>query len=405
MIHGFGILLLLLLLAKNAHAHTHACADLFPFALDIGIYWASLEADQQLVWTKSCPDALAPAFDPARESDIYVHGLQPGSVRERHRFVIDDVELHPAVIAHLLLGRNVGVFQWVQFADEPLTNFIRAEGKIDATDFVGAMEYVYIDAATNETRLGDGPSVSVSQQAAEHFRAHGFQERVHLIGHSLGTQLVVYLAHKLVIETSPETRGRVDRVTMLDPVFSDSAKPYLHRNACGQDVASVLGCYMRQLLDAGVAVELYRASFINRCIFSSENNALMTNNSAAVALRLTEWGAVKDGYCWNADLLSHITPKTINRLVVQLYNQHRAVIGWYVRSGLAERVPRICIREGSGLCRPQRAAAVTALMPDSQVLMWANSDSCLMQFDDRGTRNSDPSDDLFYTEACASFNT
>lgn len=404
------MLLLLSIVALIANVSA-ICSDVFPYELDIGFYWASISLDE-VVWTKSCPDQnelpSVEIFDPERESIIYFHGLQPGSVKARHRFFIDDVELHPAVKSHLLLGRNFGVFQWVQFADEPLTNFIRAEGKIDDTEFVGGTKYVYL-THENISKVADGPDKTVSQVAFEHYRGHNFQARVHIIGHSLGSQLVVYLGHKIISapNTTDHPRPRLDRVTMLDPVFSDSAKSYLNRNLCGTDIASVLGCYMRLLLDQNVAVELYRASFINRCIFSSEDNALMTNNSAAVALRLTQWGSTKQGYCWNPNLLSHVSPESINQLIVQLYNQHRAVIEWYVRSSVSINPPRICIRDEKkpSICKVQKSPSVNALMSDDKVIKWANTDSCLFQFEDRGALNANPSDDLFYTESCSKFNT
>ncbi len=317
---------------------------------------------------------------------------------------------HAATHAYLALGYNVGVFMWTQFADEPLSNFIRAEGKINATDFVAAMNYVYIDPA-GALQISDGPRESVAQIAYTHYIAHwplfGTAPPPHLIGHSLGSQLVVYLS-ELVLTSSPE--GVVPRrVTLLDPVFSDSAKPYLLRNNCGLDVASVLGCYMGHLTTAGVAVELYRASFINRCIFSSDNNAQMVMHSAAVALKFTEWGSTNDGYCWNSDLLTHFTSKNVQHLAKQIYEQHRVVIEWYLRSGLEPSAPRICRRRtvgGKEVCDPTRTAAPSGGMADADILAWATAEpkQCFYQFLGVSTKNASPSDDLFYVDDCFAFN-
>lgn len=383
------------------------CVDVFPYALDVGIYWASVEPTGTVVWHKSCPDAIAPVFDPESESIVYFHGLQPGSVAERHRFFIDDRPLDDYVRAEILLGRNIGVFQWVQLADEPLSNFIRAEAKIKSVDYVGGTEYLYVDRDSGSTRVADGPLIPVAELAHAHFLAHwpfavnSSAGRVHIVGHSLGAQLVVHLAKHIV----DAGRGPLRRVTMLDPVFSDSAKPFYHNNPCGRDDAAVLGCYMGLILAADVAIELYRASFINRCIFSSENNAVMVNNSAAVALKLTQWGSVNDGYCWNADLLSHMTPHSVHALVTQLYNQHRAAVEWYVKSRVGGAAPRVCVRRGESACDKTRAAAVSGMMSDEDVLRWARGSNCLFQFVDKGSKNADPYDDSFFAAPCERFNT
>lgn len=404
------LLLIFLILASACFAReTGECVDVFPHALDVGIYWAHVDATDAITWHKSCPGALSSVFDPARESIVYFHGLQPGSVVERHRFFIDDHELDDYVRAERLLGRNIGVFQWVQLADEPLSNFIRAEAKIKSVDYVGGTEYLYI-APDGSAKFADGPLISVADLVRNHFRAHwpvetdpGLFGRIHIVGHSLGAQLVVHAAKRILEDGLG--RGALRRVTLLDPVFSDSAKPFFHDNACGKEDSAVLGCYMGQLLAADIAVELYRASFINRCIFSSENNAAMVNNSAAVALKLTQWGSVNDGYCWNSDLLSHVTPRSVHSLVTQLYNQHRAAVEWYVKSRLGGSAPRICVKRGAAACDKTRAPAVSGMMSDEDVLRWARGESCLFQFVDNGSKNADPVDDLFFAAPCERFNT
>jgi len=403
----FLILLILGLFLQTVLSAESECVDVFPYELDIGIYWAEVSPSGEITWQKSCIANLAPSFDPQVESIVYFHGLQPGSVSEQHRFFIDDHELDDYVRAEKMLGRNIGVFQWVQLADEPLSNFIRAEGKIQSTDYVGGTEYLYIDRASGSIKVADGPLFSVADIAHAHFRAHWPSEveagRVHIVGHSLGAQLVVHLAKKLIDDGFG--RENLRRVTMLDPVFSDSAKPFFHDNVCGREDSAVLGCYMSLLLAADIAVELYRASFINRCIFSSENNALMVNNSAAVALKFTQWGSVQDGYCWNADLLSHVSPHSVHSLVTQLYNQHRAAIEWYVKSRLGGAAPRICVKRGTSGCDKTRAPAISGMSSDEDVLRWARGESCLFQYVDKGSKNADPSDDLFYVSPCEKFNT
>ena len=388
------------------------CDSNFPFRLDVGFFWAGINASTGgIYWEKSCQKHISTLFDPQRETLIFFHGLQPGSVAMKHRFFFDDVELHPAVQAHVSLGKNVGVFQWTQFADEPITNFIRAEAKLVTSDFVSHMEYLYEDS-DGSIKVADSAYNSVVDVAFEQYLLHApFESRVHFIGHSLGTQLVVYLAHKIVQhnEEKSEVPGfvpvRLDRVTMLDPVYSDADKPYNRRNTCGNDNSSVLGCYMHLILKSGIAIDMYRATFINRCIFSSEDDALMAYNSAAVGLKLTAYGSIKSGDCRNIDLFSHLSPKELSALGSQLKNQHRDVIAWFVSSFFTDSPPKICVKNKKGICKPTEAPSVHALMSDADVLEWARSNKCLIQLDNAGTKNYDPSDDLFFVSDCQNFNT
>jgi hypothetical protein len=412
-------------------AAAQSCADVYPYELDIGFYWASIggivDDTPEIVWTKSCVGDHAFSFDATKPSVFGVHGLQSGSVAQNVRFLINDTSdsiLTAGVAAGWLsMGYNFGVFEWTQFADEPLTNFMRGEGKLNATDFLSGSEYLYVDRRTGQVAPpADGPKKSVAQYLHAHYVDHFPSSNSEVTGpriysHSLGTQLTVFFTELLITDTGSPQGQLPDRIALLDPVFSAEAKPYFTGNPCGRDTSDVLGCYMAQILSRGIAIEMYRASFINRCIFSSENNAPMVANSAAAALKFNEWGSQKDGYCWNSELLSHFNRGNINKLSNQLYNQHRSVVGWYLASFITPNPPRICIRKDNNRCDATRSLALSAAMPTADVLDWATrmvavsgnpgggAKACFYQFDEyASTRSVSPSDDLFFVDDCFRFN-
>jgi hypothetical protein len=426
MMASVGLFLLLLKIVWGS-----PCIDNYPYELDIGFYWASVngvvDGNPQIEWTKSCIGAHAHSFDPTRPSLIGVHGLQSGSVEQNVRFLVNDTNdniLAAGVAAGWLsLGYNFGAFMWTQFADEPLSNFMRAQGKINATDYLSGMEYLYVDRRTLQLKPpADGPRKSVVDYMYEHYVDHfplGETDREAgpgpwIYGHSLGSQVTVFFAEMVITNTGHVPQPILpSRIALLDPVFSGEAMPYFVGNLCGRDTSDVLGCYMQQILERGIAVELYRSSFINRCIFSSENNAPMVANSAAAALKFNEWGTQKDGYCWNSELLSHFNKGNINKLSNQLAQQHRSVVGWYLASFITPNPPRICIRKGDNRCDATRSLALSAAMPVEDVLEWSHhmvsstdkAKACFYQFDDyASTRSVTPSDDLFFVDDCFRFN-
>ena len=79
----FLILLILGLFLQTVLSAESECVDVFPYELDIGIYWAEVSPSGEITWQKSCIANLAPSFDPQVESIVYFHGLQPGSVSEQ----------------------------------------------------------------------------------------------------------------------------------------------------------------------------------------------------------------------------------------------------------------------------------------------------------------------------------
>lgn len=400
----------------------HVCMNEYPSKLDVGIYWAHLTPDRTIEWTKSCPKEgiFATSFDTSRKTVIWTHGLQPNFVSLQDRFWVED-EKTQFLVPWLMLGWNVGIFQWTQFADERLIHFERGEAKIWSPRYFADMRYKY-QLSSKKGKIGYADAsrdASVGDIFLKHYNAHADQldadAEIRLIGHSLGSQLVVRVAYM----TMELLSARVpDRVTMLDPVFSPDKKGFLRHNQCGDHIEEVLGCYAMKLHHFGTAVEYYKFSFINRCIFSSQEDSNIVRHSAFSQLQINKWGDRSLGSCYSDDLLSspgHLKDK-VEDIKEQMENQHISAVPYYALS--VAYIPHRCVLSDDGqTCSALKSQALSAGMPTQVVLDWVNDpnnvdwEHCFHQFDDK-TRNESsptmtltPEDDLFYIKKCNHVNT
>lgn len=408
------------------------CTNIYPHGLDVGIYWAHLTGAGTVEWTKSCPETgeLAHSFDPGRNTALWTHGLQPGMVERRERFWLESEDFQFAR-PWLLRGWNVGIFQWTQLADERLVNFVRAEARIWSPTYFADMRYTYLTAHGDIPRIADAPrNATVADLFLRAYNGHAALLRpdveMRLIGHSLGAQLVIRAAYMTLPHATRMQRAapmRVpDRVALLDPVYSPHMPGYLANEACGQTIEGKMGCHIDDLARAGVAIEYYRFSFINKCIFSSQANSDIIRASAFSQPRIHIWGARPLGACYSHQLLSHVRAlaSNIRDIKKQMANQHIAAVPWYALSLI--QPPRRCIytdaapanAEGTAPpseCRPIRSRALGAAMATRIVRQWAapinGTKFCFHQFASDNTDENSPTltlspvDDLFYTKACA----
>lgn len=406
-------------------AQAEKCEDLYPYELDVGIYWAKLASKGRVELVKSCPPDAIPgsAFKYGAPIALIVHGAQPqivsdGAARMGWQEGFDDLTR-----VWLRAGWNVGFFQWAQFADEPLANFERAEAKIWTSRYFKNMEYTYRDRATNETRVGEASiKENVADILVRHLLAHAGQSaegappypaEIRLIGHSLGSQLVVRVAH-LLQNMRPDLFG-VRRVAMLDPVMSPFRQAYLMKEACGMTVLDDIGCYVSALTAGNVSVEVYRSSFINRCIQSAEFDPELLAQSAYAHVKMNIWGEQSDGNCYSDKLWGDPKQfsKHVSALINQVYNQHTMIVPYYMMSLMSP--PRLCeLSSGPDgeTCEPTQSFALSAAMPTQQVLLWhdilenTGEKLCFHEWDDGDrsptapTMTIDPGDDLYYSTAC-----
>lgn len=418
----FGAALILLLISWPGQTNAaYECENVYPRSLDIGIYWANTNDEGKLEWVKACPDTgvFPYGFDSGKKTVIWVHGLQPGFVEKNERFWVETEDMQ-FLAPWVMSGWNVGIFQWTQFADERLAHFERGEAKIWSGKYFADMRYKHTNAR-GDVVISDAPrSKSVTDLFIEHYIAHAKQilpdVEVRLIGHSLGSQLVMHAAYRLYEMQTEENIEDVrlpNRIAMLDPVYSPGTKGFLGKNHCGETLGSVMGCFAALLNEHGVAVEYYRFSFINKCIFSSQENNDLVHSSAFSQPMLTAWGDHRMGSCYDEDLLSSAgkLKENIKSLGDQMHNQHIAAVPYYALS-LIHAPVRCTLVFNDTSCEPLKSLALSAAMPTEMVLHWSkpvldNSEkACFHQFDD-GARDPDaptvtvdPGDDMFFIRTC-----
>jgi len=320
------LVIALLALVLSDRAFASECKDNYPHALDVGIYWASSTSSQL---TKSCTymqdsPVISSDFDPFKPSMVFVHGAQPEIVERNYERTGMSADWYKLVQVWQTRGWNVGFFQWGQFADEPIRNFERAQAKIWSTTYFSGMEYTYSAASTKDGSVSVGEAsikYDVSQILADAIKKHGFQtygNELRLVGHSLGTQLVTRTAYLLM----KEDINVINRITLLDPVFSSLPQGFLFSAPEGMIISNVLGQYAMELARNNVATEVHASSKINSCLRSSGSNTLLMKNTAYVRWIFNKWGEQSDVSCYGEQLWgdpAHLKHNA-NAMAIQIAN-------------------------------------------------------------------------------------
>lgn len=394
------------------------CANEYPQKLDIAFYWAKFE-HTRITWSKSCDGTLSENFDPAKKTVILVHGLQPGMVKADERMASDgelDVTIHP----WLLLGYNFAIFQWTNFADEAIDDFVFAEDKIHSALGLVKMQYRVLTGkgTKNErVRLMDAQTnMNVADYFVREWELH-FSDpdietypEIRIVGHSLGTQLTVKAAH--MIHTSVDIRTKPARIALLDAVMSPRPKMYFSRSECGRTVTQNMGCMVTELTrERGVAVEYYKSSFINRCIFSSHEDVDLIEYTAYSVVTLKLWGTHPLGSCWDSNLLKHRNDMKhyLKKLSYQINMQHVYIVPYYLLSIV--QPPHVCVLNGTHCSQLGKKLSISAAMSTSAIMAYSSPDivtgdkTCFHQYQNEGTLTVTPDDDLFYMKDCKTAHT
>jgi len=439
--------LFLLVLLHSAVNAQNQCVDVFPYELDVGIYWLSMRIIPDLAadnstdiesfnginyafhWQKSCNGSIAVAFDVAKPILLITHGLQPNMVIARERLHTTP-DFEKLLIMWVLRGWNVGVFEYTQIADESIANFYRKESNIYNCNTYRHIEYKHIDPVTGELHISDVPGCpTITELYVAHYALHMAHRQqayngsappvqVHIVGHSLGGQLVINSAHTILLNPGLQ---EVTHVTALDMVMSPGRKEYIPQNIYDcYEIPELMGFLVSDLRASDTCdVDVWRGSFINKCLFSSENYARLVRNCIFVTLLLFEDGDQSIGSCFDTEMLTSPAKfvDTLKSMAVQTYNQHINTLIYYFKT--ASLPPQLCKRTEEYACRPiADEPPITAYMPQKTLhaLMINNTDKnggrlCYRQYDD-GTRtaasptmNYDPSDDLFFKLPCVTVNT
>lgn len=265
------------LATPSGDAATRPPYPVLPPELDVGVYWFGPGDRSQ----RYVPGQQNPYYDPTRPTVLHSHGWQRGAVAKGLNKSFNYKRNEPtygvdvnAADAWIAAGWNVGLLYWVQLADED--SVTDAEAKIWAATGPKGLRWRRLDGSYQD---GGVPAASVDELFGQVLQSALFDYRgpgLRLTGHSLGNQLAMALAQRLVDRGGP----RPLRVALLDPFWSNGAKEYLQGQWTGERtraLAATLGA-------AGVALEQFRTSAIND-LWVGDNNLALQQRTAYAELR------------------------------------------------------------------------------------------------------------------------
>lgn len=242
--------------------------------LDYGLYWFGYNQAE-----KAIPSQSNPYYDSRRNTVIFIHGWQNGSVDNKRRETLDRRNSGgPAMdLSQFWLDRgyNVGVLYWNQFADE--SEVKDAESKIYSSTSRKGMRWKSLGNGYQS-----GPSQNVTELLTQSVldNMQGFSgSELRLAGHSLGNQLALAIGYNL--RNNANSALRPDRIALLDPFSSNYGKDYLG----GKWTGEVSREYANVLKAMGVAIESYRSSPVTGTPFVGDANMAMMNQLAYSELK------------------------------------------------------------------------------------------------------------------------
>lgn len=178
-------------------------------------------------------------------------------------------------------GWNTGIFYWNQFADEEEVQ--NAEAKIWTYRSPKAMRYRLADESYRLLPL----KVTMAEVFATYYSALFPKEasssrrplpEIRLVGHSLGSQLVI--AATALMQTRNDARPP-DRIALLDPFWSTGTKPYLEQGN-GTTADHVYKLSKTITKNGALALELYRTTSLGKWYFFGSHHQGMFDLAASV---------------------------------------------------------------------------------------------------------------------------
>lgn len=228
-----------------------------------------------------------PFYDPNQPIVIYVHGWASNSVEKgTHPGFRDNANGGPdtdITVAWKQKGWNVGIMYWDQFADEDEVK--HAEAKVWSHKGPKRMRWRTPSGTYNDSDVPLGKSASdllfteLTQALAKHKRPI-----IRLVGHSLGSQMVLAIGEKIVKgirEGSVPRHLLPTRIALLDPAFLKGDRDYLNNQTTGtrgRTAASILQ-------SEGVLLEAYRSSSVTSNPFIGDANKKLLEMTAFTELK------------------------------------------------------------------------------------------------------------------------
>ncbi len=179
-------------------------------------------------------------------------------------------------------GWNTGIVYWNQFADEPplstgnVLGVPAAEEKIWSFNGTRGNRYRLLDAQGNKiyknfNRIVDfnGSQVSVNSVGdilklyVVDALSKNTSGNIRLVGHSLGNQVVNYLAKQC-----KNSGIKINRIALLDPAWMSGAKSFFPNDGYGTWTGERCRNYLKEMISAwpDFALEMYHTTLINESI-------------------------------------------------------------------------------------------------------------------------------------------
>lgn len=285
-------------------ADTHSLQSYFYEELDYGVYFYGKQiGNSDATGCQKYVDGQNNTFfDPSKPTIIYTHGWQLDGVknkgREDFRLVNSDIDLQTQNF-WLDLGWNVGIFHWIQLADDGGVPPPReAEAKIyDTQNKLAQMRWKRTSGAF-VTTTGLQPSQTVRELYANSyqqiFSANYTGNEIRLVGNSLGGNLTMAMLGELLHRNAAKLP---QRVTLIDPYWSANLStqqanfPYNFGSASA--IATDAATQLRD--NHGTAIEYFRSSLAGTA---------GTNENLIGVTAFSHFGT---DYTWNT-ITKHTTP-------------------------------------------------------------------------------------------------
>jgi len=271
------------------------------FPNTLGLYWFG-PGNRFEKHSKETPNKYFDKESP--NTVIYTHGWEANRINENYRetfnYTLNDsrngIDIDTAD-EWLRRGWNVGVFYWDQFSDElsPLV----AEAKIYSADGDGKGMRWRTQSGFSTAGSPSGKSIVDLFTDAIEEALLAYAGRLRLVGHSLGSQVV--------LETSKALALRVDsgllppnllpsRVALMDPYFSLKL-PFVNPQdylPAGAESTGKLAVQTVQALSArGVVFELWKTSPLTQLFGVCDPN-IEVNQLCAFVERYPDWIGMSD---------------------------------------------------------------------------------------------------------------
>ena len=166
-------------------------------------------------------------------------------------------------------GYNVGIFYWNQFSDEPRVT--DAENKIYTTQGLKKMRWARQNSDGSVSHINNPAHQDrcVAQRLVEEYTKYlgvmgTAQSHVHIVGHSLGSQLTLEFYRQLIIQRPTCTYPA--RITLLDPYFSFEKKRFAPFNGLRPSARAAQTLDLIQEFDDKVLLETYETSAVNALV-------------------------------------------------------------------------------------------------------------------------------------------